>query len=114
MTNLQLCLFGIKDADAGDTYIKDICIQGTWLRRIIMKIVCIKNTCTNNICARGTYAKNVFSAISAYIKSVSLKNTCTKDISKKNTYIKNADTIENSKIYLYFFSILKVNLFNMD
>lgn len=89
---LRLSSFTAKGID-----VKSACIKS-------VKILYIKGVYASNTCTRYTYAGNTFSTINACIKSVDREKTCTRG----------AGTVKHSKIHLQFFSILEVELLNMD
>lgn len=97
----MLSLYAAKCVDAKNAYIGGA------------KSFCIKNTYVSNIYTRNTYAKNIVSTIVACIKGVCLNITNIKSANRQNSYIKSIYTIEYSKIYLQFFSILEINLFDI-
>lgn len=81
-------LYPTKDADAKSAYFENAKISYTG------------DACATNICARGTYIKNVFFALSAYIKDTSLDNTSIKDADKKSAYAGALYAVKHLKIYL--------------
>lgn len=81
-------LYPIKGAVAKSAYFENA------------KISYIGDACATNICARGTYIKNAFFAISAYIKDASLDNTNIKDANKKSAYAGALYAIKHLKMHL--------------
>lgn len=98
---LQPSLFAAKGINAKSTYIesaKSSYTEGTY----------ISNTCT-----KGTYAGNIFSTIDLCIKGAGLDATDTEDIVRESAYTKSACAVKYSRIHLQFFSILKIELFDI-
>lgn len=67
----------------------------------------------SNTFTRGTCARNIFSTVNTCIKGASPDGTGRKDAGKKSACAKGTYAIKDSRIYLHFFSISEIELFDM-
>ena len=99
-------LFSIKNTDAKSTCIKSA------------ESCCIGGACAKNTCARSTYATNAFFAIGVCIKvagsdGISIDDADRESFCAKDACVRGLCTVKYSKIHLQFFSILKIELFDI-
>lgn len=98
---MLLSLFAAKGGNTKNIYIKSA------------KYFYTRSAYISNIFTRGTCTGNVFSTVNVCIKSASPDGISTKGADRESAYTKGAYAIKDLRVYLNFFSISEIELFDM-